>query len=321
MVYDTGYAVSNYLSLSRPNPCLPGVITNPYKAKASACCVPFWSLCNRVNDYHLVGGVPSQMKLKGWECELSRESDPYLRSYLHKGVLNGFDIIDDDVCISSYSARNYSSVLKGEANAFINKLIMSELDECKYVIANKVPHCIHALGAVPKKDGGYRPITDCRQPLGNSINNHMDTTFQSFKYKSVDDVCNLMFPGCYLASIDISSAYRSVSVNLRHWTYQGATWTIDNTETFIMDTRLCFGLRCAPFIFTTISDFIVRCMNRRGHYFIVNYLDNFCVGGATFEECQKAQIDLISILGSLGFYVNWKKCSSPSQTIVYLIKS
>ena len=33
------------------------------------------------------------------------------------------------------------------------------------------------------------------------------STCDTFSYKSVDDVCELMYPGCYMASVDISSAY------------------------------------------------------------------------------------------------------------------
>ena len=232
--------------------------------------------------------------------------------------MNGFNIGDPRAVVEPYMRKNYKSVLYGDAHEFVNNLILSELDEGKYVEATYMPQCVHSIGRVPKKGGGYRPITDCKRPLGNSINNHMEETFQHFRYKSVDDVCNLMFPGCYLASVDVASAYRSISVHPNDWKYQGVRWVIDGSEKFLLDTRLCFGLRCAPYIFTSISDFIGRCMLRRGHYFIVNYIDDFCVGGATFEECQRAQLDLIDILGSLGFCVSWKKCTTPAHQMVYL---
>ena len=87
---------------------------------------------------------------------------------------------------------------------------------------------------------------------------------------------------------------------------------------YLKDVRICFGLRNAPFLFTTISNFIVRCMARRGFDCIVNYLDDFIVVAPDFETCQSIQMELISLSGSLGFIVSWKKCSSPSTFCRYL---
>lgn len=80
-----------------------------------------------------------------------------------------------------------------------------------------------------------------------------------------------------------------------------------------MDTRLCFGLRSAPYIFATLSDFTVKCMNRRGISKIFAYLDDYIVIG-----CQKKQNMLIELLGELDFFVNWSKCSSSSTTCTFL---
>ena len=40
--------------------------------------------------------------------------------------------------------------------------------------------------------------------------------------------------------------------------------------------------------------------------------------GSSFQDCQKAQSTLITLLGELGFYVSWKKCASPSKQVRYL---
>ena len=60
---------------------------------------------------------------------------------------------------------------------------------------------------MPKKSGSdaLRPITDCSRPFDSCLNSHMDYPKQ--KFKSIDDVCNLMSPGCYFASVDISRAF------------------------------------------------------------------------------------------------------------------
>ena len=267
---------------------------------------------------HLVGGVPSQMNIARWEHELSYESDQCLRDYLYYGVRDGFIIVDPDADVPTYDCPNYIAPDSGESYTFVDKLISQEFLDYKYVRAPVKLHCIHSIGTVPKADGKFRPITDCKRPLGASINNYMSKTCETFSYKSVDDVCNLIYPGCYMASVDISSAYRSVSIHPSQWKYQGVRWIMSGSEELLFDVRICFGVRTAPFLFTQISNFITRCMARRGYYHVINYLDDFLIVGDSYSSCQQAQVTLISILISLGFEIAWKKCSSPSTLTQYL---
>lgn len=147
----------------------------------------------------------SQLNILGWRHELSYENDYNLKQYLSFGVENGFYIVDPDAVITPYERTNYSSVLTGEAHTFIDSLIKTELAAGKYIIADKKPWCIHSLGAVPKKSGGWRPITDCKRPIGASINSFMTSTYKEFCYTTVDNVIDLIQPGWYMASVDISA--------------------------------------------------------------------------------------------------------------------
>lgn len=267
---------------------------------------------------HTVGGLTSQMNLGSWQYELLFENDFHLRSYLYNGILSGFQIIDQNAVISSYCCPNYKSVLVEPCHSVIDNLIRRELELGRYIVADCQPYCVHSLGAVPKKGGGFRPITDCRRPLGLSINNFMDETHQPFCYNSVDFVASMLEENCFMSTVDISSAYRSVHIHPAHWSYHGISWIIDGGPTFLYDTRLSFGLKCAPFVFTQISNFLVRCLHRRGIRLVVNYLDDYILFGNSFEDCQNAQLVLISLLGSLGFVVAWEKCTSPSRVIRFL---
>lgn len=161
-------------------------------------------------------------------------------------------------------------------------------------------------------------IIDCRRPIGKSINNYMSETHHPFSYNTVDYVASLMCQNWYMCTVDISAAYRTVHINPAHWTYQSINWIIDGIPTDLHDTRLCFGLRCAPYIFTQLSNFIIRCMYHREITTIANYLDDFILFGSSFEQCQFFQRVLIRLLCSLGFHISWHKCTSPSQTVRYL---
>ena len=258
------------------------------------------------------------MNLKSWEYYLQYECNSYIHDYLLNGIQYGFSIVDSDVDIAPYRGTNYKSVLTGEAFDFVNDLILKEISEGKYIRAYTPSICVHALGAVPKQDGGFRPITDCKRPIGYSINNYMEETFQQFSYCTVDQVSANMTGGCFMATVDISAAYRSVPIIPDHWKYQAVSWIIDGELCDLQDTHLCFGLRCAPYIFTMISNFIVNTMSRLGYFGIINYSDDFLVFGETFEECQEAQSVLIRLLGQLGFRISWKKCSTPATRVKYL---
>lgn len=277
-------------------------------------------ICTSVIDFSFpVNELGSQLHIPGWRHELAQENDVCLRDYLWFGVHNGFLIIDEGCDIPSYECTNYSSVLYGDAFDVVDGIIRRELANGKYVFSSSKPHCVHSLGAVPKKGTQrWRPITDCKRPIGSSINSHMLTTFHSFCYTTVDNVIDMLSPNMYMASVDISAAYRSILVHPSQWKYQGISWCIDGSPTYLLDTHLCFGLRCAPYVFTQISNFIIRCLKRRGFVNCTSYLDDFLVTGRTREECWQAQQALINILRSLGFFVAWEKCVSPSQNITYL---
>lgn len=271
-----------------------------------------------VYEDYKIGGVPVQLNPAAWFYELQYENDGYLKSYIQKGVLGGFDIIDDPSLVTGYDSSNYSSVLFDPAYSYIDTLIRDEIDKGKYLVVNEKPKCIHALGAVKKSDSTYRPITDCSQPDNGSINNFMETTHQKFVYNSVDLVTKMMRPGIFSSTVDISAAYRAIPINPRHRTYQGLRWSVDGQLKYLVDTHLCFGARCAPFIFTQIGNFINRCLIRRGYCTVLNYIDDFICFGNSFDECQQVQMTLINLLRRLGFQISWKKCSSPSTYTKYL---
>lgn len=167
-------------------------------------------------ESHYIGGVPIQLNPAAWIYELQFENDDYLKSYIRDGIQFGFDIVDSVEDISDYDSSNYPSVINGPSHDYVDQLINKELKTGKYLLVHHKPKCIHSLGAVIKADYTYRPITDCSQPRGLSVNNWMDTTHSSFVYNSVDSVSQMMRPGIYTATVDISAAYRTIPIKEEH---------------------------------------------------------------------------------------------------------
>ena len=150
---------------------------------------PLWD----VRSDHFLVGVRSQMKPSGWRSMLSGgpnnlygidtwDKDSH---FLLDGIMHGFKLVDPLSFIAPYSTKNY---VPDVALDYINNLVLGELEAGKLSIVDSPPTCIHAMGAVEKKDGGYRPVTDASRPDGFSINSYMSDTFQHFSYASIDDV-------------------------------------------------------------------------------------------------------------------------------------
>ena len=271
---------------------------------------------------HLIGGIPTQLKpcraaqfLFG-DDRLQTMNDSEV-NFIWSGFVNGFAIVDDD-CPASYFCQNYDSILESKAYEEMSHLLRQELSEHKVSRVESTPTCVHSLGAVWKSNGKLRPITDCSRPDGASINNYMSTTFKSFQYNSVQDAVDMLSPGDHMAVIDISSAYRSVTVTPAHTKFQGLTWDFGDGPVILQDNRLCFGLRSAPNIFDCISSFIVKIANARGASRCVNYLDDFLVIGDTPEQCMLSRDVVTSVITLLGFQVAWKKVTNPSTLTTFL---
>ena len=271
---------------------------------------------------HLIGGVPSQLMPCRWAPFLfGKDAIPSIeddeRDYLWKGILSGFDIVDDN-CPSSYVCENYNSILEPKFRKEMTELLEKEVLEHKVSVTASPPRCIHALGAVVKANGKLRPITDCSRPDNLSINNFMLTTFETFTYKSVEDAVQVLDEGDFMCVVDISSAYRSVNVNPAHANFQGLSWDFGNGPTLLIDRRLCFGLRCAPKIFNSISNFIMQSAIHLGASRIINYLDDFLIVAPTATTALADRLIVTDLLQHLGFQVSWPKVSEPNQVTTFL---
>lgn len=111
-------------------------------------------------------------------------------------IPHGVDIIKKD--IEGYECNNYDSILNQENKHMMDEIITNELSSGALSLVEDRPHCVHTLGAVPKPDGGIRPVTDCSHPKGMSINDHMDVNDLKFKYKSIDTVVDLINKGVFM---------------------------------------------------------------------------------------------------------------------------
>ena len=272
-----------------------------------------WGACDCV---YMLDGVRVQLKpcRVFAECYCRGDVDPDW-DYILRGAFFGFKVIDDS-CISEYVIQNYSSIDK-VAGSMSKKLTM-ELAEQMISKVNSPCSCVHPFGAVPKGDVDFRAIVDCSNPDSFSVNSFTQDCKIPFHYRSLQDVTDLLQENDFLSTVDISNAYRAVHIHPTCRNRQGLSWDFGEGLIYLRDNRLCMGLSSSPFVFSKISDFIVRCLVREGFSECINYLDDFCLIGRTKEMCREMQWTLINILRRVGFYVSYKKVVAPKQMVRFL---
>ena len=238
-----------------------------------------------------------------------------------KGIREGFHVIDnlpkesDQVEIDNYKSATNKTVFKK-----VECQIQEEVDNRRYVVTDKKPKIVSAIGSVPKKGSSkIRIIHDCSRPSGGAVNDLVSFE-QSFKYQSLQEAIDIIKPGSYLAKVDLSNAYRVVKIHPSNYSAMGLKWTFTghSSPTYMVDTRLSFGAKRSPQIFNDLTQAVRRMMADRGLNRVIAYLDDFLCVGDSFQECMSTMRTLMSILRTLGFHINYNKVEGPTKQLVFL---
>lgn len=92
------------------------------------------------------------------------------------------------------------------------------------------------------------------------------SNMHSVSYETIDNAIAFAKPNYYMAKIDLKAAYRSVPINKDCYKMTGLKWRFAGTsfDTYLFDTRLPFGSRLGPSIFTRLTQAVKRMMNHMG---------------------------------------------------------
>ena len=262
-------------------------------------------------DKHM---IPCKLSasLNFWENNLVHDAD---RDYILKGIKEGFDILEGKNPIFSADCNNYLSASRTMRIA-VEKQIRVELAHDNYIHVYNKPRVVSALGAIPKTGGKIRIIHDLSRPnLG--VNQFVDSASCSFQ--TIDNATQLLANGGYLSKIDLKSAYRSVPIHPRNYTYMGLAWYFgkEKERSYLFDSRLPFGSKKACQVFQKLSDSVAKMLKEKG-ISLVNYLDDLLIVSPTKEKCWLDLDMSINVLTKLGFVINWDKVSPPTQIITFL---
>ena len=90
-------------------------------------------------------------------------------------------------------------------------------------------------------------------------------------------------------------------------------------DQFFVDTRLPFGSRSSPFIFSTFADLLLWILVVVfGILYAIHYLDDFLLVGSSEVECQVYMGRMSSLFSELGIPLADDMAVGPSQIVTYL---
>ena len=236
-----------------------------------------------------------------------------------QGIKEGFHIIKPGSALQPAEQHNHRSATCPEFRDKTECQILSEITEGHYKIVDHKPKIVSALGSIPKRNSDkIRLIHDGSLPIGKSMNSYAEKF--EFHYQSLDEAVKMLTPQCFMAQLDLASAFRSVKIHEESIQATGLKWIFkgDCNPTYMVDTRLSFGASQSPYIFSTLTSKIRYMMAQRGFHRVCIYLDDFLCIEDTKERCIEALNTLIGLVRSLGFNINWSKVDGPSQHLTFL---
>ena len=161
---------------------------------------------------------------------------------------------------------------------------------------------------VPKKtEGEYRIIFDLSE-----LNEFVCKI--RFKMDSLSDIMDLIRPGDYFVSIDLSDAYYCIAMHLLSMPYL----TFIFLNVYYQFTCLPQGLSSAPRIFTKVMRCVLSYLRCRGIR-IAAWIDDFLISSSSLSLCREHTSRTIRTFEELGFLPNIGKSQlTPVQRICHL---
>ena len=158
-----------------------------------------------------------------------------------------------------------------------------------------------------KPDGAQRFILNLKE-----LNNNLDTIH--FKMDTIYTVLDLVFPNCYMASIDLKDAYYTVPIKDECKKYFKFKFEDRLFQFVCLPNGYCHG----PRKFTKLLKPPLAHLRMMDHI-IASYIDDLINIGADFQECTENVVDTLLWLVKLGFAIHPDKSQLfPSQIITFL---
>lgn len=209
-----------------------------------------------------------------------------------------------------FEGKNYGSV-----NEHLDA-VCKEIDRLvslgKVEAVDHVPYIVNSLGAVTKKDTGkVRVIVDCTK---SGLNAHLSAPPMALP--TIRDAARLIQPGFWMAKFDLSDGFLHLPVRTDQCDLLGFRHPVSGQ--YFRYRYMCFGLKCAPFIFQAAMQDVMRLARQRGINLCLAYIDDWFVAARSKEDCERQMSVFTGLAAELGWQVNAKKTEGPVTQLEYL---
>lgn len=227
-------------------------------------------------------------------------------SFILNIVCNGYRI----QFIKSPIQTHFIPRNQSKAHEKICKLKVSEFLSCKIikVVTPSPDQFVSHIFPVPKKTPGkYRIIFDL-----SDLNEFVRKLH--FRMDSISDIMDLIRPGDYFVSIDLSDAYYCIAMHLLSMPYL----TFIFLNVYYQFTCLPQGLSSAPRVFTKVMRCVMSFLRSRGIR-IAAWIDDFLITSSSSMLCLEHASRTVRTFEELGFLPNVGKSQlTPVQRICHL---
>ena len=258
-----------------------------------------------------------------WKEELVAHPDTEFRDYILNGITNGFRVGFNRAVTCRPATSNLRSALDNAA--VVQECLKREVSLGRIIgpisyEARVAGTQLNPFGVIPRSSqpGKWLLIVDLSSPENGSVNTGIEPELCSLHYLRLDEVLSAITQagrGSQLAKMDIESAYRMIAVHPDDRPLLAVQWA----EKIFYDTRLPFGLRLAPKIFTAVADALQWSFTRQGVTWVAHYLDDYItLGPPNSEVCGENLDRMLTTCRRFGVPVAPAKCAGPTSVLGHL---
>ena len=194
-------------------------------------------------------------------------------------------------------SKTEAECLSEEIQSLLQKKAISEIS---------MPICeqgfVSQLFAVPKKDGGIRPVVNLKM-----LNSYVQQV--SFKMEGIHLLKDLLCPGDWMTKVDLKDAYFAIPLKRQDRKFLRFHWQ----EKLYQFNCLPFGLSSAPWIFTKATKPVVTILRSLGMRIII-YIDDILIMAPSKEMAQQHTDCLIFFAGELGIHGQSEEVTDRTHT-------
>ena len=255
--------------------------------------------------------------------EVLTHPDQSFVNYVLDGLQNGFRVGFNPASVSLKSATQNMPSASLQPSV-IDDYLHTELAKGRVAGPFSSPPLLHLhisrFGVIPKKHqpGKWRLILDLSSPDGHSVNDGIRKDPFTVQYMKVDDIIDGIMSlgrGTLLEKFDVESAYH-IPIHPNDHYLLGMQWQGNYFE----DMALPFGLRSAPYIFSSVADLVEWVLKTRYDVsFLLHYLDDFhTLGPPNSQTCQPNLDTCIQQFQDWGIPLQPDKLEGPSTLLTVL---